>query len=125
MLTITDISALCIAITLVCLIALKKRTSSVKLPPGPPSGFLIGHARRLPTKNAWETYSEWKRVYGRCYYAVYAIRLLKTVTVGDVVYSYAFGRSILILNTVAAARDLMEKKGANFSDRPLIPFINM
>ena len=45
--------------------------------------------------------------------------------IGDVIYTYAFGRSLIILNSVDAARDLLDKRSANFSDRPASPIIDM
>ncbi|EJD05111.1 cytochrome P450 [Fomitiporia mediterranea MF3/22] len=62
---------------------------------------------KLPVRIPWVTYSKWRHQYG------------------DVVYAYALGRSILILNSFAAARDLLEKKSATFSDRPYLPVFNM
>ncbi|EJC97786.1 cytochrome P450 [Fomitiporia mediterranea MF3/22] len=44
---------------------------------------------------------------------------------GDVIYTEAFGQSIVILNSVTAARDLLEKKSNVFSDRPYLPVGNM
>ena len=39
---------------------------------------------------------------------------------GDVVYLHIVGRPLLILNSAKAMRDLLEKRGASFSDRPRI-----
>ncbi|EJD05113.1 uncharacterized protein FOMMEDRAFT_59801, partial [Fomitiporia mediterranea MF3/22] len=78
----------------------KRQNAGHHLPPGPSPDFLIGHARKLPLTLPWITYSKWKHEY-----------------VGDVIYTYALGRSIVILNSFVAARDLLEKKSATFSDR--------
>ena len=40
------------------------------------------------------------------------------VVVGDIVFIKMFGRPILIVNSLHAALDLMEKRGAKYSDRP-------
>lgn len=37
---------------------------------------------------------------------------------GDVIYTSVVGRPAIILNSAEAARDLMDKQSANFSDRP-------
>jgi hypothetical protein len=37
---------------------------------------------------------------------------------GDVVYARILGKEMIILNTQQAARDLMEKRSAIYSDRP-------
>lgn len=39
-------------------------------------------------------------------------------TSGDIIYIYVFGNPILILNSAAAASDLLEKRGGNYSSRP-------
>ena len=36
---------------------------------------------------------------------------------GDIVYTSLFGRPIVVLNSIDAARDLLDKKGANYSSR--------
>ncbi|KAI5122645.1 hypothetical protein M0805_007908 [Coniferiporia weirii] len=80
---------------------------SSRFPPGPPADPFIGHTRKIPRRESWKTYAAWKQYYG------------------DVIYAHAPGHSILILNSVAAARDLLEKKSMAFSDRPYIPIINL
>lgn len=40
------------------------------------------------------------------------------VSTGDVVYFKVFGRPMIVLNTLKAARDLMEKRSTNYSCRP-------
>jgi hypothetical protein len=37
---------------------------------------------------------------------------------GDVVYFHVFGRPMVVLNTLRAAQDLMEKRSLNYSCRP-------
>jgi hypothetical protein len=36
-----------------------------------------------------------------------------------------FGQAIIVLNTAEAAKDLFEKRSAIYSDRPIIPIIEM
>lgn len=38
---------------------------------------------------------------------------------GDLIYIYVFGNPILVLNTAKAASDLLEKRGSNYSSRPI------
>ncbi|KAI5122654.1 hypothetical protein M0805_007916 [Coniferiporia weirii] len=85
----------------------KGKPSSLPLPPGPPAGPLTGHARKIPRTQAWKTFADWGKRYG------------------DVVYAGGLGRSMLIVNSIAAARDLMEKRSTIFSDRPYIPVMNL
>lgn len=37
----------------------------------------------------------------------------------------ALGQPIVILNSAKIARDLLEKRGALYSDRPLIPMLDL
>ncbi|THH08833.1 hypothetical protein EW145_g2433 [Phellinidium pouzarii] len=66
--------------------------------PSPPSDTFLGHLRIMPLDFLWLT------------------ELAKTL--GDVIHVSIFGQPMIILNTAEAARDLMEKRGANYSDRP-------
>lgn len=76
----------------------KKRT--LKQLPGPPPEPFFGHIRSIPLNAAWITFAEWYKKYG----SVTMVRIL--------------GRPMVIINTLEAAHNLLEKKGANFSNRP-------
>lgn len=43
---------------------------------------------------------------------------LASPSLGDVVFAKIFQRPVLVLNSLRAAQDLLEKKSANYSDRP-------
>ncbi|EJD05107.1 cytochrome P450 [Fomitiporia mediterranea MF3/22] len=103
MLTVLDIAATSLAVIFISGAIWKRRAAFARLPPSPPADFLIGHARRLPVNTGWELYAKWKKIYG------------------DVIYTYAFGQSIVILNSFVAARDMLEQKSWSFSDRPNAP----
>ena len=45
-------------------------------------------------------------------------RIELAVCLGDVVYAKLFQRPILVLNSLRAAQDLLEKKSNKYSDRP-------
>jgi len=45
--------------------------------------------------------------------------------VGDVMSFHVFGQVIIVLNSVKATKDLLEKRGEIYSDRPVIPFYEM
>ena len=53
------------------------------------------------------------------------LKALTSICQGPVFFLELLGRPVLVINSVEAARDLMEKKGANFSDRPRSPVFNM
>ncbi|KAL5496045.1 hypothetical protein ACEPAH_3138 [Sanghuangporus vaninii] len=73
------------------------------LPPGPPGLPILGNALEILKSRAWKTFADWGELYG------------------PVTYAEALGRPMIIINTVDAARDLMEKKGTIFSNRPKMP----
>ncbi|KAF4345328.1 cytochrome p450 [Fusarium beomiforme] len=75
--------------------------SALPLPPGPPSEFLLGHSRVIPKENAAAVYAKWSREYN-----------------SDIIHVKSLRRSTVVLNSVDVARDILEKKGANFCDRP-------
>ena len=44
---------------------------------------------------------------------------------GDILSFHVFGKVIIVLNTVKSTKDLLEKRGEIYSDRPVIPFYEM
>ncbi|KAK0439095.1 cytochrome P450 [Armillaria borealis] len=70
------------------------------LPPGPPADPIIGHIRILPPVGQPEVFHEWAKTYG------------------DVMYLEVLGRKMIILDSVEAANDLLDKRSANYSCRP-------
>jgi hypothetical protein len=48
------------------------------------------------------------------------------IHIGDVIYFHALGQSIVVLNSAQAAVDLLDKRGAIYSDRPrFVMFVEM
>ncbi|KAF6842127.1 cytochrome p450 monooxygenase [Colletotrichum plurivorum] len=96
-------TAACLAVVL--LIFLVRRQSSSwghpPLPPGPPGEFLLGHLRVIPKAKTAETYAEWAKKYE-----------------SDVIYVKSLGQPIIVVNSVEAAKDLLDRRGANYCDRP-------
>lgn len=50
---------------------------------------------------------------------------LQSGRVGDVFSLSVFGQVIVVLNTSKATKDLLEKRGDIYSDRPVIPIFDM
>ncbi|KAL5598744.1 uncharacterized protein BROUX77_005777 [Berkeleyomyces rouxiae] len=71
------------------------------LPPGPPKEPIIGHLRVLPTDNPEYAYIAWGRQYK-----------------SDILSFQVLGQTIIVLNSVTAAVELLDKRSGNFSDRP-------
>ncbi|KAI0354238.1 CyP450 monooxygenase [Trametes cingulata] len=69
------------------------------LPPGPRGLPLVGNAYDIPQKKSWLVYRDLAAQYG------------------DVVALHAFGQTLVIVSSVKAAVDLLEKRSAIYSDR--------
>ncbi|KAI3318890.1 putative O-methylsterigmatocystin oxidoreductase [Xylariaceae sp. AK1471] len=75
--------------------------SHLPLPPGPPGEPLVGHLRVIPAQRPEFQYAKWAKEYNT-----------------DILHFNVLGRSIVVLNSIEAAHDLLDKRGANYADRP-------
>ncbi|KAF9892280.1 hypothetical protein FE257_002057 [Aspergillus nanangensis] len=75
--------------------------SCLPLPPSPPGEPILGHLRMIPTVHPEYQYAKWGQQYDT-----------------DILYFKVLGRPMVVLNSVEAARELLEKRGANSADRP-------
>ncbi len=75
-------------------------------PPGPKGLPVLGNLLDMPTEKHWLKFTEWAQAFG------------------DVVYLDIPGTPIVILNSLKATSELMEKRSANYSDRPCKPACN-
>jgi hypothetical protein len=94
-----------------------RRSQRLKYPPGPPSDPFIGHLRYLPSTEQERTFATWGEQYGARKSFQFMHTALIKVT-GDIVYVHCLGKKILVLNSVEAAHDLLDKRSAIYSDRP-------
>ncbi|KAG1869506.1 cytochrome P450 [Suillus subluteus] len=72
-------------------------------PPGPRGWPLVGNIQDIPQIKPWLTFTEWGKKYG----AISHVEVL--------------GHHIIVLNSVKSAVDMLDKKGALYSDRPVLP----
>ncbi|KAH0578545.1 hypothetical protein H2248_003692 [Termitomyces sp. 'cryptogamus'] len=77
------------------------------LPPGPPSLPLIGHAHLMPSMGQDLFFYELSKTYG------------------DVIHLRVLNKSFIILNSVQAAADLLDKHGAKYGGRPSLPIYDI
>ncbi|KAH9853167.1 cytochrome P450 [Lenzites betulinus] len=87
--------------TVILVVAAKALTGERrKLPPGPRGLPLLGNALQLPMSAPQKALFEWNRRYG------------------DVVYFKLFRTPTIVLGSIEAARELLDKRSAIYSDRP-------
>jgi hypothetical protein len=101
------------------LVRAKRRRS--KLPPGPPGLPFLGNVLAWPTKGRYQTFTDWKRVYGSRFSSLPRYKIDDYP--GDLTYFDLAGSDVIIINSLSAATELLETKGANFSDRPPMHFL--
>lgn len=91
-----------------------------KLPPGPPRNSFIQVFHGLPRISPWKDMSKWAIKSGTA--MINKTRGLRDCAkvrfVGDVIYLKPFGKSVIILSSFKACKDLLDKRGAIYSDRP-------
>ncbi|KAF9260164.1 cytochrome P450 [Marasmius fiardii PR-910] len=101
-----SISSLAIA-TAVTLLLLRRRSSNLPLPPGPPGLPIIGNLLDMPSSFPAHNFKA-------------IAEKLKT----DIVYLNVGGTNLLVLNSIQATDDLLEKRSSIYSGRPRFTMIN-
>lgn len=69
------------------------------VPPGPKPLPVVGNLFDVPPEKAWLKYAEWKKQYG------------------DITYLNVLGTRMLVLNSLKACNDLLDKRSSIYSDR--------
>ncbi|XP_006457725.1 hypothetical protein AGABI2DRAFT_198695 [Agaricus bisporus var. bisporus H97] len=100
-----DASAGLIGVVLIWLMLRQK--PSAPLPPGPKGWPIVGNLFDMPSSREWETFTQWGEKWG------------------DMVFLSVLGQPTLILNSAKVARDLLDKKGHKYSNRPHLEMCNL
>lgn len=78
----------------------KRNPGGLPLPPGPKPLPVVGNVFGLKIDEPWVTYTHWGATYG------------------ELVYSRLLNQEIILINTEKVAKDLLERRSNNYSDRP-------
>lgn len=100
-----------------------RRRGGLPYPPGPRPLPVIGNVFDIPKHSSWLAYSKFSKLHGTTPSSP-DLPLLTSRT-GDILSFRLFGQVIIVLNTAKAAKDLLEKRGAIYSDRPVFPLYEM
>ena len=107
----------------------RRREVLQRFPPGPSTIPILGNVHQLPQEYQELTFAEWAKSYGgfrtsrpRWQRASLLSRRRRSNSLlrgaGDVVFAKIFRRPVLVLNSLRAAQELLEKRSGNYSDRP-------
>lgn len=100
-----------------------RRRGGLPYPPGPRPLPIVGNLFHVPTEFTWLAYTRFAKDYGMNDVLLHALFTMKSV--GDVLCFHVLGRVIVVLNSIEATKDLLEKNGDIYSDRAVVPFFEM
>ncbi|KAJ7607876.1 cytochrome P450 [Roridomyces roridus] len=103
---LNPLNSILLATVLFTVLLLRKR-SRLPLPPGPPKLPLLGNLFNHPSVSVWKIYMEWSKLYD-----------------SDIIHVDIAGRSIIILSSMEAAVNLLDKRSAIYSDRARLLMVN-
>ncbi|KZT64789.1 cytochrome P450 [Daedalea quercina L-15889] len=83
-----------------------RNPKSLPLPPGPKPYPIIGNLFDVPKEEAWKGFAQWSDKYG------------------DIIYFHVLGQEAVVLNSVTAAHDLLDKRSSIYSYRPFMTMAN-
>ncbi|KAH9887973.1 cytochrome P450 [Cubamyces lactineus] len=100
--------AILLATGIILIVVLNRRRNSTRppLPPGPRGLPLVGNVLDIPHEQPWRTFWDLSSKYG------------------DVVCVSVPGQTTIVLNSVAAASDLLDKRSSIYSSRP-VPVVSI
>lgn len=121
-------SLACFILGCATLVRLAQPRSRSHLPPGPRGYPILGNLLDLPPNHIWEKFGAWGGLYGETFifhlppYNSHLDANMLTfflAYIGDVTYVSVLGQEMIILNSSKAAVELLDKRSANYSDRPI------
>jgi hypothetical protein len=92
-------------------------------PPGPRPLPLVGNLFDIPKEFSWLSYAQLSKKHGMVYFGGKAT--LTEGMAGDVLSFHVFGTVMVVLNSFKTNKDLLERRADMYSDRPVIPIVEM
>jgi hypothetical protein len=103
-----------------------RRRKGLSYPPRPPSWPVIGNFFDIPKDKPWIAYTDISKKYGRRYIlGTTGSPQLNCAFLGDIIYLRTFSKAIVVLSSFSAIKDLLEKRGEYYSDRPSLPIMKL
>jgi hypothetical protein len=95
-------------------------------PLGPPTWPIIGNLLNVPKETPWSAYADMSKKYGGRIILVgtSSTHLIPAVQ-GDIICLRIFSQVVVVLCSSSAIKDLLERRGQTYSDRPLMPITKM
>ena len=121
----------CLAISLFLYLLVRfrnhKRRGGLPYPPGPPSWPIIGNLLDVPNESPWSAYAHMSKKYGKCILKTRLPPQLKPASSpkGDIICLRVYTQVIVVLCSSSAVKDLLEKRGEIFSERPSSQILEM
>lgn len=117
-LSVRNLLAYVLAITTLSLLYKRARKATPSLPPGPRKLPLLGNLFDFPSSFEWQTFQRWGKQYSLSDSSLsIPLTNLMIFLDSDILHLRAAGTSLIILNSVKAANDLMEKRSSLYSGR--------
>jgi len=107
LMTILDL--LVLVSSLVAFLAIRdyQRRGRLPYPPGPRPLPIIGNLLDVPMEFSWLTFTQLSKKHG------------------NVISFHIFGQVVVVLNSIKATKDLLERRGEIYSDRPVFTIHEM
>ena len=100
-----------------------RRRGRLPYPPGPRPLPLVGNLFDIPKEFSWLSYVQLSEKHGMMIFGDKAA--LTEGLAGDVLSFQVFGTVLVVLNSLNATKDLLERRATIYSDRPVIPIVEM
>ena len=114
------------ALALTCWVLLRQKRRQYKYPPGPSPKPIIGNALDIRTEKPWLTYMKWSKEFNSAFpHGFTDVTLLHATPVGDILGLTAMNMNMIVLHKFKDAEMLLEKRSSIYSDRPVLPVIEL